>query len=222
MLEYLTTVAGELPYILQGIFVTLGIVLSAMCMGMIMGIPMSIAQVYGNRRVRALAGFYVWFFRGCPILVLLYLFYFGLFPALGINFPAIVSCSVVLGLTSTAYQSQIFRGCIESLPAGQLKAARALGMSEIQSLKSIILPQAMRLALPGWSNEYSILLKDSALVYVLGVPEIMARSHFVASRTSWHVTYYILAGILYFVVTTVGLKLLRKLEQKVRLPGYNV
>lgn len=222
MLEYLLTVAGELPYILRGATYTLGIVLSAMGMGLVMGVPLSLVQVYGNRKLQALAGLYVWFFRGCPILVLLYLFYFGLFPSLGLDVPALVSCCIVLGLTSTAYQSQIFRGCIESLPSGQLKAARALGMSDMQSIKNIILPQAMRLALPGWSNEYSILLKDSALVYVLGVPEIMARSHFVASRTTWHFTYYILAGVLYFIITVLGLKLLRKLEHKVRLPGYNM
>ncbi len=228
MLEYLLTVAGELPYILQGALYTLGIVASSMLSGLALGVPLSLCQVYGLPPVRWAVNLYVWFFRGTPILVLLYLFYFGLFPALNnlipwleIDIPALASCCIVLGMTSAAYQSQIFRGAIESLPSGQLKAAQALGMSDARGIRHIILPQAMRLALPGWSNEYSILLKDSALVYVLGVPEIMARSHFVASRTTWHFTYYILAGILYLIITVLGLKLLRLFEEKVRLPGYN-
>lgn len=222
MLEHLNSIAGELPYILQGALVTIALVMGALSLGFILGMPLAIAQIYGPKPVRWLLGIYVWFFRGTPILVLIYLFYFGLFIALDLNVSPMLSSCIVLGLASSAYQSQIFRGAIESLPSGQLKAARALGMSDFCGIKSIILPQALRLALPGWSNEFSIILKDSALVYVLGVPEIMQRSHFVASRTYSHFTYYILAGVIFFIITVVGLKLLRALEKKVRLPGYNV
>lgn len=123
-------------------------------------------------------------------------------------------------MTSAAYQSQIFRGAILALPQGQLKAARALGMTDGAAIRSIILPQALRLSIPGWSNEYSILLKDSALAFVLGTPEIMARTHFVASRTYEHLPLYMTAGALYFVITVIGLKLLRKLEHRVHIPGY--
>lgn len=125
-------------------------------------------------------------------------------------------------MASAAYQSQIFRGSIQTLPVGQLRAARALGMSDAQAIRSIILPQAMRLSIPGWSNEFSILLKDSAMCFVLGTPEIMARTHFVASRTYEHLPLYITAGILYFCITLVGVYLLRKLERKVHIPGYAV
>ncbi|MDR2051488.1 MAG: amino acid ABC transporter permease [Deltaproteobacteria bacterium] len=222
MLAYLAAVAGEAPYILSGSLVTLGVVCASLGLGFCMGVPLALAQVYGLPTARRLVAVYTWFFRGTPILVLLYLFHFGLFDALNLNMPALVSACIVLGLASSAYQSQIFRGSLEALPAGQFKAARALGFSSVQSVRHIILPQALRLSLPGWSNEYSILLKDSALVYVLGVPEIMTRAHFVASRTSWHVTYYILAALLYLAITALGLKLLRLLEKKTRLPGYNL
>lgn len=221
MLQHLSDFAGELPYILQGALVTMIVVAGALSTGFVIGIPLSLLHVYGPRPVRWAVGLYVWFFRGTPVLVLLYLFYFGLFIALGLDVSALVSSCVVLGLASAAYQSQIFRGAIESLPSGQLKAARALGMSDLSGIRSIILPQALRLALPGWSNEYSIILKDSALVYVIGVPEVMQRAHMVASRTYSHFTYYILAGVIFFVITVAGLKLLRALEKKVRLPGYN-
>ncbi|NCD25090.1 MAG: amino acid ABC transporter permease, partial [Deltaproteobacteria bacterium] len=162
----------------------------------------------------------VWFFRGVPILVLLFLFYFGLFNFLGFNLSALAAATIVLGMTSGAYQSQIFRGSILSLSKGQLKAARALGMSDALAIRSIILPQALRLSIPGWSNEYSIILKDSALAFVLGASEIMARTHFVASRTYKHLPLYICAAVLYFVLTWVGVLALRALEKRFRIKGY--
>ena len=217
----LTTVWDALPYLLVGGLVTMATVAGAMCLGLLMGVPMSLAQTYGPRWLRLLASLYVWFFRGTPILVLLFLVHFGLFGGLlGIDLPAIVAAALVLGMTSTAYQSQIFRGAIQSLPQGQFKAARSLGMSTRQSLQSIILPQALRISIPGWSNEYSIILKDSALAFALGAPEIMARTHFVATRTYTYLPLYITAGVLYLIITIVGLKALRALERKVHIPGY--
>ena len=101
-----------------------------------------------------------------------------------------------------------------------MRAAKALGMTTFQAIRSVTLPQALRLSIPGWSNEYSILLKDSAMCFALGTPEIMARTHFVASRTYEHLPLYITAGLIYFLITTAGLTLLRRLERKVRIPGY--
>ena len=101
-----------------------------------------------------------------------------------------------------------------------MKAALALGMTKKASIFSIILPQALRISIPGWSNEFSILLKDSAVCFVLGTPEIMARTHFVASRTYEHLPLYITAGVIYFIITMIGVTLLRCLERHVRIPGY--
>lgn len=220
MLESIVTIIEALPYILEGTLVTVATVFGAMSLGLLLGVPMSVAQVYGAWPVRLAVGFYVWFFRGMPILVLLLLFYFGLFQLIGLNLSAFTASCLVLGMTSAAYQSQIFRGAILSLPQGQLRAARALGMSDGTAIRSIVLPQALRLSIPGWSNEYSILLKDSALAFVLGTPEIMARTHFVASRTYEHLPLYMTAGVLYFVITLIGLKVLRRLEHKLHIPGY--
>ena len=142
------TLEQALPYLLSGIPVTMGIVLGAMFTGLIIGVPLALVQVYGNKKVAWLASGYVWFFRGVPILVLLFLFYFGLFSLLGLNLSPFTSFWIVLGLCSAAYQSQIFRGAIQSLPQGQLKAAKALGMTNFQTISNIILPQAMRVAIP--------------------------------------------------------------------------
>lgn len=127
----LTDVLIALPSILAGSFVTIGNVAVSLGMGLILGVPLAAGQVYGGPWLRRLAAAYVWFFRGVPILVLLFLCY-GLFISMGLSVDPFVVCCLVLGATSTAYQSQIFRGAIESLPQGQLQAARALGMRDAQ------------------------------------------------------------------------------------------
>ena len=221
MSESAQILLGALPYLLQGALVTIVVVIGAMVLGFLVGIVLAVGQVYGYRWVKYCVAVYVWFFRGIPLLVLLFLFYFGLCSLLRINISAFAVAIIVLGLISSAYQSQIFRGAIISLPAGQLKAARALGMSDTKAIFFIIIPQALRLSIPGWSNEYSIVLKDSAVTYALGVAEIMARAHFVASRTYEHLPLYFAAGIIFLILTYLGTKGLRMLEEKVRIPGYS-
>jgi len=220
MMETLNVLIDALPFVLGGSAVTVAAVVGAMFLGLAIGVPLAVAQVYGNAPLRFLSGLYVWFFRGVPILVLLFLFYFGLFSLIGLNLNGLGAATIVLGMTSGAYQSQIFRGSILSLSKGQLKAARALGMSDALAIRSIILPQALRLSIPGWSNEYSIILKDSALAFVLGASEIMARTHFVASRTYKHLPLYVAAAVLYFLLTWAGVSVLRALEKRVRIKGY--
>ena len=216
----LTVILQALPYILQGTAVTVAAVALALGMGLAFGVPFAMAQVYGHPLLKKLVALYVWFFRGVPILVLLFLFY-GFF--ISIEFmvdPFLISC-LVMGCTSTAYQSQIFRGAIESLPSGQMKAARALGMRDSQAIATIILPQAMRLSIPGWANEFSILLKDSAVCYVLGTQDIMARTAAVAARTHEHLALYATTGVIYFILTIIVLKLLHNLETRMQIPGYS-
>ncbi len=216
----MSAIITALPYLLAGVGNTALIVVAAMLIGLILGVPAAAALVYGPRWLRVLLTVYLWFFRGVPVLALLFLFYFGLFTWLGWNIPALAAVAIVLGCTTGAYQANIFRGAILSLPPGQFRAACALGMRRWQAVRTIILPQALRLAIPAWSNEYSIILKDSALAFVVGAPEIMARTQFVASRTYQHLPLYIAAGLLYFLLTWAGVAALRALERKVRIPGY--
>ena len=211
IVDKIPVILNALPYILQGSVVTLITVIGSLALGFCIGLPLAVLQVYGPSFIRRLIGVYVWFFRGMPILLLLFLFYFGLFEVIGLNLSTITASCLVLGMASAAYQSQIFRGSIETLPVGQFRAARALGMNDGQAIRHIVLPQALRLSIPG-----------SALCFVLGTPEIMARTHFVASRTYEHLPLYITAGLLYFGITLVGVHILRVLERKVHIPGYAV
>jgi len=221
MQESLLIIKESLPYLLTGGLITLVIVTGAMGIGLVMGLSMAVGQVYGTKFLKRIIGVYIWIFQGIPILVLLFLFYFGLFNYMGINISAVAAVMVVLGMTTAAYQANIFRGAILSLPEGQFKAASAIGMSDLQAIITIVLPQAVRFSIPAWSNEFSIVLKDSALAFVLGAPEIMARAKFIASRTYQHLPLYIMAGIIYFILTWAGVMALSKLEEKVRIRGYS-
>ena len=208
------------PYLFSGIVLTLGLVASALIIGVGIGLPMALGQVYGSLAIRTLISIYVWFFRGLPVLVLLFLFYFGLFNLLQLSLSAFTSAILVLGLISAAYQSQIFRGSIKSIGEGQMLAALSLGIKKYDAILSIILPQALRISIPGWSNEYAVLLKDSAIAYAIGVMEILTRAQFVATRTYQPLPVFFLSAVIFIILTYGGIKLLSLLERKVRIPGY--
>ncbi|HDQ14499.1 MAG TPA: amino acid ABC transporter permease [Sediminispirochaeta sp.] len=221
MTDTVSIILDSLPFLLQGTGVTLGLVFSSLLLGFLLGIPMALAEVYGSDLLARFVRTYVWFFRGVPVLVLLFLFYFGLFNLIGLNLPAFVSGIVVLGLRSTAYQSQIFRGSIQSIKRGQMMAAESLGLSRRRAIFHVILPQALRLSIPGWSNEYCILLKDSAITYAIGVMEIMTRGNFIATTTYQPMPIFLACAAIFIVLTYGGIFLLNLLEEKVRIPGYD-
>lgn len=216
----LAAIIEGLPYVLGGIGVTLTVVGGALAMGLAAGLLLAVVQVYGRSWMRRLAAVYVWFFRGIPLLVLLFLFYFGVLAALEIELSPFTVSIIVLGLISSAYQAQILRGAILTVPEGQMKAARAIGMSDLRAIMFIILPQALRLAIPGWSNEYTVIMKDSAVTYALGVAELMARTNHVASRTYQHLWLYLMVGLIYLLLTWLGTQVLRFLEERVAISGY--
>jgi len=220
MTENLLLIYQSLPYLLKGSIVTFKLIGGSLFLGLILGIPMAIGQVYGNKYIAGLILFYVWFFRGIPVLVLLFLFYFGLFMFLGFNLTAFTAAILVLGFRSAAYQSQIFRGSIQSIGEGQMLAARSLGMSKIQAIWNIILPQTLRISIPGWSNEYSIILKDSAVTYAIGLIEIITRGSFIAVRTYKPMPIYLTCAAIFLILTYGGVKVLDLLENKVKIPGY--
>lgn len=216
----ITAIQEGFFYLLKGTWINLAVVIGAMGFGFLIGLPLALGQIYSGKTTRRIIGIYVWFFRGIPLLVLLFLFYFGLVSFLNINLTAFSVAIIVLGLISSAYQSQILRGAILSIADGQMKAARALGMSDAKAVFFIILPQALRISIPAWSNEYAILLKDSAVTYALGVSELMSRANHVASRTYQHLHLYLLAGFMFMLLTYLGTRCLAALEKRLKIPGY--
>lgn len=204
---------------LGGVEYTLALVSGGLAIGFVIGLPVATFQVFGNETAAKPLEVYVWFFRSVPLLVLLFLFYWGVFPDIGLNLDTLVCSILVLGLRSAAYQSQIFRGAILSVGEGQFVAARALGMSKVKAIGHITLPQALRISVPGWTNEYAGILKDSAQCFALGVVEILTRARYVAIATNEPLIPYCIAGLLFLVLTYGGSKILLGAYERTKMSG---
>jgi len=213
------TVWEYLPYMLEGVIWTFGLVGGGLTLGFGVGLPMAIGQVYWGKATKTPIDTYVWVFRSIPLLVLLFLFYWGIFPASGYKLDPLACSIVVLGLRSGAYQSQIFRGSLECVGDGQLMAARTLGMSKFKGIYHIVLPQALRISIPGWANEYAIMLKDSAICFALGVLEILTRTRYVVMATMESLLPYLIAGAVFIVLTYGGTKVINVIYEKTKVSG---
>ena len=218
-MNLMISLSKYLPYIFEGSLWSLGLVLGGLGIGFVIGVMFSLIQVYGSSPLRRLVSLYIWFFRGTPLIVQLFLFHWSVFPALGIKSTSLITSITVLGLRSGAYQSQIFRGAIGSIEEKQMLAAKAIGMNDWDAISSIVLPQALRIALPQISNEYSIILKDSAICFILGVMELMTRAKYTAIATGIALIPYLMAGLIYIGLTYIGTKLFDLFYLKMRIPG---
>lgn len=161
----------------RGLPTALALTLLSLLIGFLVGIGLALMRVYGPIELRWISSGYEKIFRGIPLLVLLFIFGIALlrlFLWAGSLFNALFTASIfALALRSAAYQSEIFRGAILSVDPGQMMAARSLGMTDYQATRRIILPQALRLSIPGWTNEYAVVIKDTSLVSAIGVPELI-------------------------------------------------
>ncbi|MGC9103287.1 MAG: amino acid ABC transporter permease [Candidatus Methanodesulfokora sp.] len=208
-----------IPFIVEGALWTICLVGGGLGLGFLIGVPAALSQVYGGRKLRCMVELYLRFFREVPLLVQLFLFYWGLFPSIGLKLDPLRTSILVLGLRSGAYQSQIFRSAIESVERGQLLAAMSIGMSRSQALLYVILPQAFRISIPGWANEYAVILKDSAICFSLGVMEILTKTRYVTIATGMALLPYLFAGILFILLTNLGTGILNMIYKKFRIPG---
>jgi polar amino acid transport system permease protein len=180
---------------------------------------MAVGRVYGNKPLAFLIYIYEKTLRGIPLLVIFFIIYFGL-SEIGLNINAFNSAVIGLGLRSTAYQAQIYRSAINSIPSGQMVAARSMGMSKIKAIRYIILPQALRLSIPGWSNELTIVLKDTSIAFGIGVVDLMRQGRYIYSVNHELVLQILLIiALIYFVLVFSINKGLNYLEKKYKITG---
>ena len=206
-----------LSYIGSGTVLTVGVTLIALPAGLLIGTILALLYVYGGKVAARAMNLYSTVFRGIPPVVLLFILFFAV--SKGINLSAFWAGSLSLGVVSSAYQMEIVRGALLSVSGDQLMAARAVGLSRKQAIVNIVLPQALRLAIPPWSNEAAIIIKDSSLVYALGVPEILRRAQLIGASTQQPLLAYLSAALIYFVLVTVTNRLLNMLEKKLTVPS---
>ncbi len=202
----------DLVLFLKGAVYTLGISIAAMAIAIPFGILLALARRYGPRPLSLAAAAYVEVLRGTPVLLQLYVLYYGLADVVLLG--PLTAAVVGLGLNYAAYEAEVYRGGIQAVPPGQLEAAHALGMSTTQALRRVLLPQAFRLALPGVTNDFIALLKDSSLVSVITVVELTKRTQIAAIEgRSWLLPGLLCAG-LYFLMSFPLSRVARRLEAR--------
>ena len=205
--------------LVKGFFVSVKLIVPSAIFGFIIGVVVGALMVYGNAFAVAIANGYVLIFRGFPLVVQLFIWYFGL-PYIGIYLSPFVAAVMGFSLCSGAYQSEYVRGAFMSVKTGQTMAAQALGFSRIKMVLFVILPQAIRRALPGCGNEVIYLIKYSSLAYMITCIELTGEGKIIASDSFRYTETFMVIGAIYLLMTSVAAWLLHRLEYRLQLPGF--
>ena len=201
-----------LPALLRAAGITLLLSVAAMALAVALGIVVATGRVYGSRPVRAFLAGYVEIVRGTPLLLQLFVLYFGLAPF--VQLPAMLAAFLGLGINYGAYESEIYRGALQAVPPGQLDAARTLGLSDVQALRLVRGPQALRFALAPMTNDFVALLKDSSLVSVITVVELTKQTAIYATNIGSWVVPGLLCAAIYLVFSLPLSRVARRLERR--------
>lgn len=202
-----------MPVLLGGSLETVKLTVTAIIVGCIIALIVAILKISSNKVLNCIGAFYTWIFRGTPLLLQLYVFYYGL-PSLGIEITAMQAAILGLSLNSGAYVAEIIRSGILAIDKGQFEASKALGFTYFQTMKKVILPQAFRVIIPPMGNEFIALIKDTSLVSVITMEELLRKAQLFVSSSGDPVTPYVMTGIIYLLMTTVFTFLFSRVEKK--------
>jgi len=222
-------------YLLQGAAITVLLTVTSLLLGVLAGFPAGAIEVYGggwSRRLVSAAGVLL---RGTPILVILVFAFFAApiplpsgsvelpVPGLGtvpVGVSAFTAATLGLGLRSAAYQSQIFRGALQSVDEGQMEAARAVGLSKPAAIRHVVLPQALRRSIPGFQNEFTIVLKDTSIAFAIGLAEMLTRGYdLFVQQTTATLEIVLFISLVYFALTVFTNRTLDYLGRRYAIPG---
>lgn len=192
---------NSLPLLIVGAGITIQITAISVGLGLIIGMFVGIARICNVKVLRALAAVYIDFLRGTPLLVQIFLIYFALPMVVGQRVDPFIAAITACGINSGAYIAEIFRAGIQAIDEGQMEAGRSLGMSWVQTMRYIIVPQAFKNIVPPLGNEFIALLKDSSLVSVIGFEELTRRGQLIIARTYGSLEIWITVALIYLVMT---------------------
>jgi polar amino acid transport system permease protein len=205
--------------IAHGTLVTIEVTVGAIALGCLIGLLIGLGRLDPRRRiVYGLCTAYVGFIRGTPLLVQLFIWFFGL-PHFGINLPALFCGVVGMGIYSGAYVSEIVRGAIQSIDRGQMEAARSLGMPRAMAMRQIVIPQAVVRMIPPLGNEFIALIKNSSLISLLTIADLMHEGQKIISTSYRSLEVYLAIALVYFVLTNLTGLALRTVEHRLRAEG---
>lgn len=216
MSDWLDFAWQNLPALLHGTLYTVAIWVVAMIVGFIAGWILAVTRVYGNRLWRPLAVGYIEVIRGTPLLVQMFIIYLGL-PQVGVVFSPLIAAMIAIGINTAAYQAEYFRGGIRAVRAGQTAAGRAIGLTRLQTIRHIVMPQAFRIALPQWSNEVVLELKYTSVAFAISVPELMGQAKMIGASSFRYFDIFLVAALIYLVIVTLVTSVLDLVEKRYAL-----
>ncbi|MBW2596104.1 MAG: amino acid ABC transporter permease [Deltaproteobacteria bacterium] len=202
-----------LKFLPDGILVTFQVTIAAIILSLVIGLFTGLGRISKNKILNGIASLYVEVIRGIPLLVQLFYIYFALGRI--VNVPAMASAIIAMSVCYGAYMGEIFRAGIESIPKGQMEAARSLGMTSAQAMRHVILPQAIKTILPPVGNEFVALLKDSSLVSILAVSDLLRRGREFAAESFNYFETYTMVALVYLIITLFLSKLISIMEDRV-------
>ena len=217
-MEAFDLVIHTLPVMVKGALLTLKFAVASMALGLVVGLVVAIMRIGSNRLASGLAQGYVSLMRGTPLLVQMFVVYYGL-PDLGITLDPTTAGIFTLTLNAGAYLSESMRGAILGIGRGQWAAAHSLGLTHVQTLRYIVCPQALRLAVPSLGNTLISLIKDTSLVSVITVTELLRSTQEVIAATFQPLPLYLAAAALYWVLSTLLTRLQGRVETRLSLPS---
>jgi len=211
-----TIIVKYLPILSEAAVLTVYIAIISLILGLIFGLAAALAKLSHNIVLRSIANFYVWLIRSTPLLVQLFLIYYGL-PQFGLNLSPFTSGVLALALNVGAYNAETIRGGIQSISHGQTEAAMTIGMNHAQTMRRIILPQALRNIIPPLGNNFIVLIKDTSLVSTITLVELTMKTQQLVGTTYKPFELYLAATILYALMTSITALALSKVEKRMHL-----
>jgi len=212
----------NLPRFLQGFFITVEFTLFGSLMGLTLGTVLALGDIYGGRAVSNIIRVYVEFFRGSPLIIQLFIFYFTIPGLLSIILDPFLVGFLVFSLNSAAYQKGYIKGAIEAVSTDQMIAGLSIGLSKAQVIVHVILPQALRLVIPAWSNEFTSLAKSTPALLVIGVGDLTSVAKSLTGRYYRPLETYTFVAIIYLIWVSVMAKIFDIVYDKYRVPGIEI
>lgn len=213
LLTFLSLLENSLPALLAGLWISVKIIFWGFMLAFVLGLIFGIINVGDDKVLKFIARCYIDIFRGTPLLVQIFIIYFGLPNILDIKINAVIAGIIAIALNAGAYIAEIFRGGIQSIDSGQMEAARSLGLSYSKAMRKIILPQAMRQMLPTLVNQLIISLKDTSLLSAIGVTELTSSGQIIIASTFKAFQIWIIVGCLYFIIIEILSIIAARLER---------
>lgn len=205
--------------LIPGLTRTIPLTAISFSLAMVIAVAVALAQFANIKGLKQVCRFYIWVIRGTPLLVQLFVVFFGL-PDVGIRLEAFPAAAIVFALNEGAYASEIVRAALEAVPVGQLEAGYCVGMSYIQTMRRIILPQAMRTAVPSLANSLISMMKDTSLAFSIALVEMFATTKMIAANNWIVLPLYLEAGFIYLMMSTVLTWVQGRLEKKLSSYGH--